>query len=173
MSASITGSSNPSPSFSYTPSAGFLAAQQLQITKTVQANFRASGVLLDQCDTLYANTLTFTASTPQTLDLTSLTDILGNSISFARVRYLLIRINSTTDGQVLLCGNSVTNEWDAFVSAAGTFTVYPSTANNAGFTVFCAPNSTGAPVTSSHKTLKLDPGSNAFTVDVMIAGCSS
>ena len=173
MSNTVTGSANLNPSFYYTPGAGFLNGTAIQLNKSIRSLFNTSGVTADQVDTLYCNTLTFAASTPQTLDLTSLTDILGQSISFARVRLLIIRINSTTDGQNLLMGASGTNEWNALVSASGTITVYPSTSLNAGYNCFSMPNTTGAVVSGSHKTLKLDPGANAFSVDVIIAGCSS
>lgn len=176
--SNVAGQCQPSINFTQTPAAGFLSGQALPINLTLAALFKASGVLADQVDTIYANTLTFTASTPQTLDLTTLTDILGNAISFARVRFLAIRVQSVTDGQYLLVGDAVTTEWDGFLSAAGTLKVFASSPtsagaiNNSGFTLLCAPNTTGIAVTGSSKSLKLDPGTFAFKVDIVIAGCS-
>jgi hypothetical protein len=154
---------------------GILAGISTQKLETFKSVMQTAGVLADQCDTLHMKTYSFVASTPQTIDLSTLTDIYGNAISFSggRVRVLAIKINSTTDGVNLILGDSVTNEWDAFLSAAGTLTVFPGTANNDGFFILAAPNTTGMAVSSSHKTLKLDPGSNTFTADVIIAGCSS
>ena len=176
--ATVTGQVTPSLNFTQTPAAGFLAGVQVPANKTIQAIFKTAGVIADQVDTLYANTLTFVASTPQTIDLTTLTDILGNAITFARVRLIAIRVNSTTDGQNLLVGGAGANEWDGFLTSGAKITVFPSTAasggglNNSGFFILAAPNTTGAVVNSGSKLLKLDPGSNAFTVDILIAGCS-
>jgi hypothetical protein len=170
----VTGGSAPSWNFNFSPQSGPFSGQVLSANRTLQALFKVAGVLADQVDTLYADTLTFVASTPQIIDLTNITaqTILGNPVDFARVRFIAIRVNSITDGQVLLVGDSVTNEWDAFLSAAGILTVFPGTAANNGFFVLSAPNTTGMVVSGSHKTLKLDPGANAFTVDIVIAGCS-
>ena len=133
-----------------------------------------SGVLADQVDTKHTRTYALAASTPVTLDLTNLADIQNNPITFARVRSVSIVVRSQVDGQVLLLGGAGTNAWVAICSSTtATITVYPSTAGNQGYFAWTCPNTTGAPVTSTSKLLKLDPGTNAFSVDVEITGCSA
>jgi hypothetical protein len=172
----ITLNVSPSINFQFTPNGGVLAGQAIQVLKSFKFISTTSGTAADQCDLLYANTLTFVASTPQTIDLTSLLDVIGNSLSFARVKVFAIRVNSTTNGDKLTVGNSGTNEWSgtaAPLSAGGTLKVLASTATgNHGYTVLSGPNTTGFVVDSTHKTVKLDPGASAFSCDLLIAGCS-
>lgn len=151
--------------------AGILSGATLTKNESFRAQL-ANGTLADQVDTLHMKQYSFAASTPITIDLTALADVYGNPISFARVDLLAIKINNAVDGQVLKLGDSVTNEWDAFLSAAGVLTVFPGTASNDGFFLLAAPNTTGMAVTATSKTLKMDPGANAFTADVIIAGRS-
>ena len=112
------------------------------------------------------------ASTPQTLDLTTLQDPHGNALTVTRSRYIAFKLLSSTDGQTVKVGNYGSNDFLGFVSSGGTVTVYPSTANNDGFTVFSAPNTTGMAVDGTHKNLKLDPGSTAASL-LVIVGTSS
>lgn len=170
MAATVTVNSTPNIIVSQ-KGTGILANQTLTFTETLQTIFQTSGLLADQCDLLYAATLTLVASTPQTIDLTALADLFGGVVNFARVRFLAMRNNSVTDGANVLIGDSVTNEWDAFLSAAATLKVPPCSALNHGYFILTAPNTTGFVVDSTHKTLKIDPGSNAMTLDIIIAGC--
>ena len=140
------------------------------ISMAFRSLFKASGTAADQCQLVHNKTYTFVASTPQTIDLQSLLDVNGTSISFSAVRMLAIRVNATTDGQVLLVGNAGANEWDGITSSGGKVVVYPSSGVNDGFMLFQMPNTTGAVVTGTTHLLKLDPGSSAFTADVLIVG---
>ena len=145
------------------------------IPASFRSVFQSSGTLLDQCNLVYCATLTFVVSTPQTLDLTSLLDIFGVTANFARVRLVAIRNNSTTNGATLAVGSNGTNDWLGLTPGAATttVTVYPSTAINDGFVIYQMPNTTGAVVGSTNKIIKLNPGTNAFTVDILIAGCNA
>jgi hypothetical protein len=171
--AAVTGTLKSTATFTQTPATGPLAALPLNFGPTFNTAFKTSGTLLDQVDLAYYATLTFVASTAQTLDLTALTDVLNNAVNFARVRGIGLRVNSTTDAASLLIGAAGTNEWNAFLSASGTLKVPASTAtpNDAWF-VLTAPNTTGFVVDGTHKALKLTPSAHAFTVDVVIVGCS-
>jgi hypothetical protein len=144
--------------------------QNLSVPMVLRTVFNVSGALADQCNKLHLKQYTLVASTPQNIDLQSLVDPSGATVSLGAVRVLALRNNATTDGWVLLVGAAGSNEWDGVVSNAGTLTVYPSSAANDGFTVFQIPNTTGAVVDGTHHLLKLDPGSHSFTVDVLIAG---
>lgn len=169
--ATVTANNNLAITFQELLTYGGVQTSTLPVPMVLRSIFNVSGALADQCNKLYMARLTFVTSTPQTLDLNALTDaVTGAAISFGLVRVLAIRVNSTTDGQKLLAGNSGTNEWNAIISNGGTIAVYASSLVNDGFVIFQIPGTTGAVVDGTHKTLKLDPGANAFTADVLIAG---
>lgn len=169
----VTGNNSLALAFQQLLSYGIGQSQNLPIPMIFRSIFKASGGLLDQCDAVYSATLTFVASTPQVIDLKSLVDAQGNAIAFDRIRVFAIRVNSQTDGDVLLVGDNGANDWLGLTPAAATaaINVYPSTGANDGFVIFQMPNSTGAAVGSTTHLVKLNPGSNAFTVDLLIAGC--
>lgn len=152
---------------------GINQTQNITIPVAFRSLFKSFGVLLDQCNLVSCFTMTFLASTPQNIDLKSLLDITGATAVMARTRMFGCRVNSTTDGQILLLGANGTNDWLGLSSTGSTVTVYPSTAANDGFTIFQMPNSTGAAVGASTHLLKADPGAHAFTADFLIAGCDS
>lgn len=147
----------------------------LSIANTANSRL-GNGTGVDQVDRWYSTTLTFTASTPQVLDLTNLTSPTGSTTSFARVKRIIVTVNSTTDGQTLKLGYSTTtaNAWTSLVSNPGQITLHASTVSgNSSVFVVVAPNATGYVVSSSNKLLNLDPGSNAFTATVDILGASA
>jgi hypothetical protein len=150
---------------------GISAGSALQIPKSFKSILGA-GNLLDQCDTIHAKQYVFVPSTPQVIDLKAgiILDLLGNPAAFSTVRLIAIRLLTQVDGAALIIGDAVTTEWDAFLSAAGTLKVFPGTAANDGFWILAAPNTTAMPVTSSSKSLKMDPDTAAFTAEVIIAG---
>lgn len=172
--ANVTGTIRVSATFAQTPSG-------LPGQSTAQSNpqafgcvFGTSGVLADQVDQKYSNTLAFVASTPQVLDLKSLLDVFGGAVAFARVRSITLKLKSGIDGVVLKVGYATTtaNSWVGMVTNPGQLTIYSSSATNDGSFTWTAPNTTGAPVGTSNRLLNLDPGLNAFSVDIEIAGCS-
>jgi hypothetical protein len=132
----------------------------------------ANGTAADQCNLQYINTLALVASTPQALNLQSLTDVYGNSLSFSKIRQIIINMKSTTDGQTLTLGYGTTtaNAWTSLVSNPGTITLQAATTNNNAVFVLTAPNTTGWAVGSSNRLLQFDPGSATFNVDVLIWG---
>jgi hypothetical protein len=172
--AVITGGvpSTATASFNAKVASGYLAGTNLPITPARIQSYFASGTLLDQIDGLSPMLLTFVASTPQTLDLTALTDALGTAITTARVRFVLFKNLATTDGYNLTVGGAGANEWNGPLSSGGKLTVGPSTASNDGFALLSAPHTTGYPVSGTSKLLKLDPGANAFQ-SVILIGTSS
>jgi hypothetical protein len=148
------------------PATGILPAAVLSLPSSFQ-----SGSLADQFALIHAKTYAFAASTPIILDLTALLDVLGNSISFAAVRFLAYRIQSTNAAYVLTFGGAGANEWNGLLTSGSKIVWQPSTAANAGFSIIQAPSLAGMPVTSASKLLKLDPGANAVgNVDLVIAG---
>ena len=148
------------------PQTGTLAAALLSL----RSSFPASGAGADQLALVHSRTYTFAASTPITLDLTALADVLGAAISFSAVRLLAWRVQSATAGYALTVGGAGSNEWDGFLTSGSKVVWQPSSAGNDGFGIVQAPGA-GMPVTSTSRLLKLDPGSNAVgAVDLIIAG---
>lgn len=171
--ANVTGAVKATVNASQTPSTGFLSGTPLGIQDALNFAFRAAGTAADQCDLCHAKTYSFVASTPQTIDLTALTDILGGAVAFARIRAILIRVKSTTDAATLTVGNAASNAWSALLGATGTVALRGSTSSNDGGCLFLAPNTTGWVVDSTHKSLLMTPSAHAFDVDVVILGCSA
>lgn len=123
-------------------------------------------------DLKYTAVLTLN-SAASTLDLASLTDDTGAAISFARVRSVTIRNRATVDAQKLTIGGGTASPWLGPGGANWSHYVFASTSGSPGVYAFSAPNTAGAVVASSAKTLKIDPGSYAITADVEIVGCSA
>ena len=171
--STATGSCSPSVNLTQTSTVGVGSSVQIPIQLNLRGNFRVSGTALDQLDTIHAKTYALAASTPQTIDLMALADVLGNAISFARIDLIAIRVQDQVDGQVLLVGGAGTGEFDGFLTSGGKLTVFPSTATNDGYFILQAPNATGMPVGSGSHLLKLDPGANAMSVDLIIGGRSA
>jgi hypothetical protein len=175
--AVVTGNVRSSIAFSLT-GAGWLGGAQLSVAPptTPQSNY-GNGTTAGNVDLIYAATLTLSA-TPTTLDLTSLTDPLNGAVAFARVREFYLRNNATTDGWTVVVGGGAANPWagaSQFLQASSTVTVGPSTSSTSpctGKLAFAAPNTTGYVVDGTHKTLKLDPGANTLTVEILIVGSS-
>lgn len=133
--------------------------------------FFQSGTLAEQFSLIHSKTYLFAASTPQTINLQGLLDIVGASISLSLVRFFACRIQATNSAYIITAGGAGTNEWNGYLTSGSKEIWYPSTANLDGYTIRQAPSLTGIPVTSSSRLLKLDPGSNAVgNVDIIIAG---
>lgn len=144
----------------------------VSVTDTWSFSFGTSGTGSDQ-NTLYAAKTIHMAGSPQTIDLTTLTDPYGTVCGFTNIHWIAVKHLGTTDLTPLLVG------WDTvqagahtgLVSNPGQLFVYPSTSANGGFTIFAAPNQTGAPVGGIYGTLlQFDPQSQTFDVDLQVAG---
>lgn len=146
----------------------------VSVTDGWSFSFGISGTGADQ-NTLYAATTLHLTGSPQVIDLTTLTDPYGIVCGFTNIHWIAIKHLGTTDLTALLVGwNTVqAGAHTGFVSNPGQLSVYPSTASNNGFTIFTAPNQTGAPVGGIYGTqLQFDPQSQTFDVDLQIAGYS-
>ena len=170
--ANVTSTGSVTIQFSQIPATGALANVPLPMSEALRSVL-TNGTAADKVDGLYFTTLTFVASTPQTLDLTTLTDVLTASITNVRVRFIAIKVKWTTDNVPLLVSPGVTNGWTGFLATGSVMSVFPSSSNNDGFFVLQAPQTTGIVVDSTHKTMTLNPQTAAGTVDVIIATCSA
>lgn len=120
-----------------------------------------------QCNLLWGKTITLTGSSPQTLDLRSLTGPFGQVVTFSRVKVLYVRSQSTTYTHTVTVGNASTNIWSApWSSTTVTETTYgssPMIKTNLG---------AGWTADATNRNLKLDPGANTQTVEVFVVGLS-
>lgn len=173
--ANVSGNSQASLSLTQIVTSGVVTQQNLpaNINQTITySNGTGAGAI----DLLYAKQLSL-AGTATTLDLTSLTDLSGASINFARVRFIWIFNLATTAGYTITVGNAASNAFTGFLSSTGTAVCYPGSSSNYGRLIFEDPNSTGGSVGAvtggSNKNLKLDPGANTISCFVVIGGCSA
>jgi hypothetical protein len=115
----------------------------------------------------WSSALTFTASTPQTFDITNLSGPRGSTVTFATVKAIYIVNLATTSGYTLTFGAPGTNGWYAPFDAITDTYAIPM---NSRYLLENADTSTGWTVDSSHKIIKLNPGSNALTARIIILG---
>lgn len=117
---------------------------------------------------LYEDTITLVANTPQTLNLESLTDMYGDTLTFALVHGIIIHNNSTTSADLL----EVSGDWvlkqlmadwvdDAVKEAVDPGGDFVRTSPVDGYAV-----SSG----SDYHELTLDPLTKGFTIDLWIWG---
>lgn len=169
--AVVTGSVKTQTTFTQTPSnlPGTVTPATIGQTFTTTLG---NATTADNVDLKYTTTLTFTASTAQTLDLTALTDIYGGTVNFARIRTMTLKQKSTTDGATLTLGAAAANPWAAIWGTTGTHIMQASTSTNDAGLIITAPNTTGYVTSGSSKNLKLLPSAHAFSVDIEITGAS-
>lgn len=114
--------------------------------------------------------VTLTAGTSATYTLSALTDAIGRTVAFVRIRKLVIRITSKTDGDAtyLTIGGAASHDWTAIVSATG------HTLPCRDALVMIAGDTTGLAVTaSSSDQLKVkNDSSHSITFEISISGCS-
>jgi hypothetical protein len=175
MSNTVTGSVKGTINVAEMLGSGIETGLQIPLTLSWRSIFSTSGTLADQCNLVYASTLTFVASTAQSLDLSNLTDLNNNAINFAtgRVRFVAFRHQGQVDGSYVEVGGAGSNPWIGFLSSGASLTVFPSSTINDGWVILSAPNTTGMVVSSTSKILLLTPSAHAFNFDVVIGGCNA
>jgi hypothetical protein len=110
----------------------------------------------------WSGLLTLVASTPQSLDLTTLTGPYGSTVTFASVAGIYLYNNGAHS---VLVGNSGTNDFlPGWSSATHVETI------NANSRWVKENNGTAWTVDSTHKILKFDPSTTATTVRVIVIG---
>lgn len=170
MAAAVTGTFKCSINGNQVPDVGFLAGQALSAARTLVTNFASSGTAADQVQKMHAATYTFVASTPQTIDLTSLTDIQGAALSFSAVKSIMVWHKGTVDASSLSLSAGAANGNTNILGTTAALKILPSTSSNNGWFVLTAPNTTGYVVDGTHKTLTFTPSAHGFDVDIIIFG---
>jgi hypothetical protein len=167
----VTGNANVNGGFNQVVSTGLVQSQTLPASITLSTQY-TNGTGAGQIDLLYAKRLSLVASTPQTIDLNALTTIDGATSAYVRVREFWLRVVTTTVDFNVTLGNAAANAWAPIWGATGTAIVMAGS-----IYVLTDPTTVGSGkgyiVGGSSKNLKLDPGSNNVTVDLIIAGCSA
>lgn len=174
----VTGTVTLNANFTEVVTSGVISTLQLPATINQTISY-GNGTSTGNVDYIYAKQLSL-AGSATTLDLTSLTDLNGGSVNFARVREVIIVNLATTAGYTLTIGPGVSNPWTTGpIAASSTVVLQPSVGQTTGSATFRASDpwsvgaTTGWYVDSTHKTLKLDPGSNTLSCYVVLVGGSA
>ncbi|MEU1554002.1 hypothetical protein ABZ517_14955 [Streptomyces scabiei] len=131
----------------------------------------ASGTGANQADRIFADTRTLAASATEDLDLAGvLSDPLGASLTFARIKAVLIRAAAGNTNSVNVT-RPASNGVPLFLAAGDGLSVRPG-----GLFLWVAPDATGVAVTAGTGdllTLTNSAGSTSVTYDVIIIGASA
>lgn len=132
----------------------------------------ADGAGANQADRLFTDRRTLAASGTEDLDLAGvLTDIFGATLTFARIRALIIAADEGNTNDVVV-GGAAANGWITWVGGAThTVTVRPG-----GLIVAAAPDATGYVVTAGTGDLLHVANSGAgtgVTYDVVLLGSAA
>lgn len=176
--ATVSGPLSMRADITQSVSSGVISTQALLASFGLSVNL-SNGTGSGAVDLVYAKQLSL-AGSATTLDLTSLTDLSGASISFARVRVLIVQNLATTAAYTLTLGAAASNQWTGFLgTATSTAVIQPNVGATSNYSshvfldLYSTGASTGAYVDGTHKSFKLDPGANTFSANVLILGCSA
>jgi len=134
--------------------------------------YLASGTGVGKADLRFADTRTLTASSTEDLDLVGvLADIYGATLSFARIKAIVISAAATNTNSVVV--GAGTNPWVTALNSTGTITLRPGAfiALGAG-----AADATAYGVTAATgDVLKIanSAGGTSVTYDIVIIGASA
>ena len=175
----VSGSVGLVSGFTEVISTGVISNLNLPANLNLQYTY-GNGTSAGNVDLIYAKSLSLAAAAT-TLDLTSLTDLNGGAVNFARIREMQIVNLATTAAYTLTIGAAASNQWTTgpLGTATATAILQPSVGQTTGSCMlhWCDPFTTGAStggyVDSTHKLLKLDPGSNTLSCYVLLVGCSA
>lgn len=132
----------------------------------------ASGTAAGQADLMFSDTRTLAASASESLDLSgTLTDALGATLAFARVKAIVISASAANTNDVVIGGAASNTFVGPFADATDKVKVKPG-----GMLVLVAPGATAYPVTAGTGDLLQVANSAAgtsVTYDVVIIGASA
>lgn len=170
--AVVNGNLNVSASFSQTVTAGLVTPQNLGANASQNLPY-GNGTGANQIDLIHAKAYSLVASTPQTIDLTSLPDLSGVTVNMARVREILCWITDTALSHTVVLGAAASNPFAAFWGTTGLQTIYPGSAVYRFSDPTSVGSGVGAVTSGTNKSLKIDPGSNNVVFNLVILGCSA
>lgn len=146
------------------------ASVPLAVRKAVSLS---SGTGAGEADLLFSDRRTIAASSSEDLDLAgALTDAFGSTLTFARVKGLIVAAAATNTNDVVV-GAAASNPWETLLGATGTVTLRPGA-------VFAAvageADATGWAVAAGSTDLLKVANSGAdtsVTYDIVIIGASA
>ena len=171
MSKTLSTQFNVQLSGTYAKTADFSSPTAL-ILRTLSDSL-ANGTGLDQADLCFADQRTLGATTAETLDLSgSLTDDFGDTLAFARIKGIIIALNTTTAGYTLEIGGAASNQFAAIVGDGASDKII---VRAGGFLILWAPDATAYAVTNSASDLLKINNPNAASIiyDIILIGCSA
>lgn len=122
----------------------------------------ANGTGANAINQWWTDTRTLGVSTPVTLTASALSDGLGRTIAFSKIRLIMIKNNGTAN---LIVGGA-TAPVPIFSDPTDKIPIRPG-----GVLLIVAPDASGIPVTvTTADGLKLDPGATACLVETLILG---
>lgn len=167
----VTGTVAFDAKFNESVTTGFPTAVSVTQEISQNDNYPTAGTASGQCDTLFAKQYTLSGTTT-TIDLTSLTDPAGNSITFARVREFIVQNTATTAGYDVKVEAGASNGWGPLPPSTNPlYCRYGSVVRVSD--KLSTGSGNGNVVTSTSKTVTFDPGSNTVTINVLIVGGSA
>ena len=127
------------------------------------------GTAIDQADLLWHDRRTL-AATSENLDLAGgLTDAFGQTLTFAKIKALLIKNRETIAGRTLKVGGHATAAFLLFDNATDIYTIGPD-----GILLVWDPALAGKVVTATTgDLLKIDAGANTVAYDILLIGTSA
>ena len=138
-----------------------LATGTLSSTLSYALSF-ANGTGANAINQWWTDTRTLAVSTPVTLTASALTDGLGRTVAFTKIRLLMVKNNGTAN---LIVGGA-TAPVPIFSDVSDKIPVRPG-----GCLIIVAPDASGIGVTATTADgLKLDPGATACPVEILILG---
>lgn len=149
-----------------TLSLGTATAANIQATTATSFSY-GTGTGAGSIDLHWEHTYTLASAATQTLTLSALTDDIGRTVAFARIKRLLINITSKTGNDVLTVGAATNPITTLLGGTTPTFLVR-------NFDIKVANDATGFVVTpSTADQLKfVNSGAASMTFTVSISGCS-
>lgn len=137
---------------------------QLNLSDTL-----ADGVVIDTADKKFTDTRSL-AATSENLDLAGgLTDAFGATITFAKIKAIIIKNNSTTPGENLTIGGHATAAFPLFSDVTDKYVLGPN-----GVFLIWEPSLAGKTVTATTgDLLKIDSGAATISYTIIIIGTSA
>jgi hypothetical protein len=128
-----------------------------------------SGTGSDQSDLLFWDTRTLTA-TSENLDLAgSLSDVFDNTLTFVKIKAIVIQNTSTTATENLAVGGAASNQFINWVAnSSDIVNIGPS-----GIFVLWSPIDGYAVTAATGDLLKIDAGSDTITYKIVLIGTSA
>lgn len=147
-----------------------LATASVPLTLTERIRL-TNGTGADQADLIFHDTRTLSASATEDLDLAgSLTDALGSTLTFARIKAVIVAANAANTNNVNVT-QPAANGVPLFLAASDGIAVRPG-----GVFAWVAPDATAVAVsggTADLLTFTNSAGSTSVTYDVVIVGASA